>query len=42
MRYGGHFPDFVLYTMLLNVLPEDVAKEVRDKRVTLNTVGEGD
>ena len=39
MRYGSSFPDAVLYTLLLNVLPEDVAKEVRDKRVTLNTVG---
>ena len=39
MKYGSTFPDLVLYTMLLNILPDDVAKEVRDRRNTLYTVG---
>ena len=36
-RYGGHIPDEFLYTMLLNILPKDVAAEVRDRRQRLNT-----
>ena len=35
--YGDHLPDVFLYTLLLNMLPDDVAKEVRDRRQTLNT-----
>ena len=38
LKYGSTFNDVVLYTMLINILPEDIAKEVRDRRQTLNTV----
>ena len=30
-------PDMFLYTMLLNMLPEGAAKEIRDRRQTLNS-----
>ena len=34
-KYGRNIPDINLYTMLLNVLPEDVQNEVRDRKSTL-------
>ena len=34
---GGIIPVIVLCTMLLNMLPEEVAKEIRDRRQTRNT-----
>ena len=36
-KYGGSLPDQYLFTMLLNMLPADVAAEVRDRRQRLNT-----
>ena len=36
-NHGDMIPDVFLYTMLLNMLPEDVGKETRDRRQTLNT-----
>ena len=28
-KYGGHMPDWNLYGMLINMLPDDVAQDVR-------------
>ena len=36
-RYGGNLPDESLYVMLINMLPSDIAKEIRDRRKTLTT-----
>ena len=36
-QYGGYLPEEYLYIMLLDILPEDVAAEIRD-RPSLNTV----
>ena len=35
--FGSNIPDASLYTMLLNMLPSGVQKEVRDRRNTLTT-----
>ena len=36
-QHGSTIPDSSLYVMLLNMLPEEVAKDVRDKKHVLNT-----
>ena len=36
-KHGASIPDESLFVMLLNMLPEDVAKEVRDRKQVLNT-----
>ena len=36
-KYGGSIPDESLSVMLTNILPDDVAKEVRDRMKTLTT-----
>ena len=35
---GAHLPDVHLYWMLMDMLPDDVATEVRDRRQHLNSV----
>ena len=37
-KRGAGIPDESLYVMLLSMLPEDVAKEVRDRKNVLSTV----
>ena len=35
-KYGDTLPDVFLYTMLLQMLPDEVSKEIRDRRQQLN------
>ena len=36
-EHGDLIPDVFLHTLLLNMLPEEIAKDIRDRRQTLNT-----